>query len=175
MPDLAGIKPEDIPKEQLQEEITASITKDIPLLQLDAEQEPFDWRPLDNPLTPDPTHFRQRSFVRSPPLLSDDISVHQAALAHLSDTYMLGAVLVANQAFVGEKFRNVAFGASLNQNISLHDPAARVGGWMLAERDISWGSGGRVLIHQRFWNIESGRLVMSGSQDGLIRLKNAKL
>ncbi|KAI0379438.1 thioesterase-like superfamily-domain-containing protein [Hypomontagnella monticulosa] len=174
-PDVGGMMPEHIPKEKLQEEITNSMTKDVPLLQLGVDQEPFDWRPLDRPRTTDPTHFRQRSFVRSPPVSSNDPNVHLAALAHLSDTYMLGVPLEANQASVGNKLQNVAMGASLNHNMTLHDPTARVDEWMLGDRDTFWGSDGRVVTHQRFWSIRSGRLVMSGSQDGLIRLKNAKL
>ncbi|KAK6193075.1 hypothetical protein LQW54_012821 [Pestalotiopsis sp. IQ-011] len=174
-PDVGVRHAEDISEERLQEVKTAAITRDIPLLQLTAKEEPFDWRPLENPPAENPTHFRQRSFVRSPPFESDSPSMHLAALAYLSDTFMLGAALNANPAMVGPKLRNVAMGASMTHNLSLHDHAARVDGWMLGERDTSWGADGRVLIHQRFWNASTGRLVMSGTQEGLIRLKNAQL
>ncbi|KAI1504191.1 hypothetical protein F5X99DRAFT_372794 [Biscogniauxia marginata] len=43
---------------------------------------------------------------------------------------------------------------------------------MLGERETSWGANGRVLVHQRFWNAKTGRLVMLGSQEGLVRLKD---
>ncbi|CAJ2507043.1 Uu.00g082290.m01.CDS01 [Anthostomella pinea] len=175
MPDTNGCHPDDIPKEKLQEAITAAITRDVPLLQLRADEEPFDWRPFDNPPTDRPTQYRQRGFVRSPPLSSDNVALHQSAQVYLSDTYMLGCALNASPAMVGSKLRNVAMGTSLNHTLWLHEPTAKVDEWMLGERVTSWGSNGRVLIHQQFWNAWSGRLVMSGTQEGLIRLKSAKL
>ncbi|CAJ2504944.1 Uu.00g123380.m01.CDS01 [Anthostomella pinea] len=175
MPDVNSCLPDDIPREKLQEAMTASITRDVPLLQLRADEEPFDWRPFDNTFTDQPTHYRQRSFVRSPTPLPDNMALHQNALAYLSDTYMLGAALNASPSMVGRKLQNVAMATSLNHTLWLHEPTAKVDEWMLGERVTSWGSNGRVLIHQRFWNVRSGRLVMSGTQEGLIRLKNAKL
>jgi acyl-CoA thioesterase II len=174
-PNVGVRHPEDISEERIQVMMSAAVTRDVPLLQLSAQEEPFDWRPLENALTEDPTHFRQRSFVRSPTLTSDSPSVHLAALAYLSDTYLLGAPLGANPVMVGPKLRNVAMGTSLHHNLSLLDPTARVDKWMLGERETSWGADGRVLIHQRFWNATTGRLVMSGTQEGLIRLKQAQL
>lgn len=174
-PDVGDSRPDDISEDRVQQMMSAAITRDVPLLQLSAREEPFDWRPLESSPADDPTHFRQRSFVQSSACSSASPSVHLAALAYLSDTFLLGAALNANPAMVGPKLRNVAMGVSLNHNLSLHDPTARVDDWMLGERDTSWGADGRVLIHQRFWNGRTGRLVMSGTQEGLIRLKNAQL
>ncbi|KAF3001159.1 hypothetical protein E8E14_006419 [Neopestalotiopsis sp. 37M] len=166
-------RPEDIRKERVAEMMAAAVTRDVPILQLGADEEPFDWRPLESSPTDNPTHFRQRSFVRSPTCASSSPSVHLAALAYMSDTFMLGAALNASPERLGNKLRNLAMGTSLNHNLSLHDPSTRVDDWMLGERETSWGADGRVLIHQRFWNAQTGRLVMSGTQEGLIRLKKS--
>ncbi|KAI1410689.1 thioesterase-like superfamily-domain-containing protein [Hypoxylon sp. FL1857] len=172
MPETDGVQPEDISKDKVQKLMAARITRSVPLLQLGAKEEPFDWRPFDNPFTPEPTDFRQRAFVRSPAFTSNSPHVHQSALAFLSDTYLMSTALNANPGKVGRKMSNFMMGASLTSNISLHEPMAKVDEWMLGERETSWGSHGRVVIHQRFWNVKSGRLVMSGTQECLIRLKD---
>lgn len=41
--------------------------------------------------------------------------------------------------------------------------------------DEKWCTNLFRLISQRLWNVETGRLVMSGTQEGLIRLKSNKL
>jgi acyl-CoA thioesterase II len=82
---------------------------------------------------------------------------------------------VANPVDVGPKLCNLAVSASLNHNPFLHDPTARADEWMLGEKQTSWGSDGRVFIHQRFWNSKTGRLVMSGTQESVMRLKQGRL
>ncbi|EMR72037.1 putative acyl- thioesterase protein [Eutypa lata UCREL1] len=164
----SGIRPGDISEEEVQHEDGES-------LRPNARDDPFDWRMLEGHSRDELTESRQLAFVRSPAVSSDNASVHLAALVYLSDTYMLAAALNANPETIGEKIRDVAMGASLTHNVSLHDPTARIDEWLLSERDTSWGSDGRVLVHQRLWNVETGRLVMSGTQEGLIRLKPNKL
>lgn len=173
MPEVGGTRPDDISEEKVQQMMTASMTRSVPLLQLGAKEEPFDWRPFDNPPATEPTKFRQRSFVRSSAFASNSPHVHQSALAFLSDTYVMGTALHANPSKVGKKMRNVAMGATLTNNVSIHEPMAKVDEWMLTERETSWGSEGRVMIYQRYWDVKSGRLVMSGTQECLVRLKDA--
>lgn len=139
MPDIGGIRPEDISERGVQHE-------DGELQQPNARDNPFDWRMLEGYSRDELTESRQLAFVRSPVLSSDKASVHLAALAYLSDTYMLAAALNANPETIGEKIRDVAMGASLTHNVSLHDPTARIDEWLLSERDASWGSDGRVLV-----------------------------
>lgn len=64
-------------------------------------------------------------------------------------------------------------GATLTNNISLHEPTANVDERMLGERVTSWGDNGRAIIHQRFWDVKNGRLILSGTQEIVVRLRNA--
>ncbi|KAK7754781.1 acyl-CoA thioesterase [Diatrype stigma] len=180
-----SIRPESIPRARAQQRAMMAISArgdgTSPPLDGGDGDTAFDWRPLEGPPPPPPADEderaqsrQQRAFVRSAPLSSDSASAHLAALACLSDTYALGAALGhgANPATLGPKIREeVAMGVSLNHNVSLHDPTARADEWLLCERDASWGADGRVLVHQRFWSAGTGRLVVSGMQEGLIRLK----
>ncbi|KAI0199419.1 thioesterase-like superfamily-domain-containing protein [Astrocystis sublimbata] len=176
MPHVGGLQPEGISKEKLQEGMDANISRSVPLLHISAKDEPFEWRPFDSPRGVDPTEFWERSFVRSPVFLSARPHLHQAALAWLSDTYTLGTALNANPDKVGKQLRNVAMGATLTNNVSFHEPMTKVDDWMLGERATSWGANGRAVITQRFWDVKSGRLVMSGTQEIVVRLRDdAKL
>jgi acyl-CoA thioesterase-2 len=71
--------------------------------------------------------------------------------------------------------RNVTLGATLTHNISFHDPQVKIDEWLVLERETSWGDEDRVLVHQRLWNLDSGRLILSGTQEALIRLKGLRL
>ncbi|KAI1075025.1 thioesterase-like superfamily-domain-containing protein [Whalleya microplaca] len=173
MPEVGGILPEGISEEKVQELMTEGVSRSVPLLQLNAKEEPFDWRPLNMPPATEPTKYWQRSFVRSSALASKEPHVHQSALAFLSDTYTLGAALVANPSKIGKKMSNVTMGTTLTNYISIHEPMVKVDEWMFCQRETSWGSDGRVIIHQRFWDLKNGRLIMSGTQEGLIRLKDS--
>ncbi|KAI0476376.1 thioesterase-like superfamily-domain-containing protein [Xylariaceae sp. FL0804] len=176
MPDIGGLRPDGISEEKLQQVMDANLSRSVPLMRIDAREEPFEWRPFNSPRGVAPTEFWERSFVRSPAFTSADPHLHQAALAWLSDTYTLGAALNANPGKVGKHMRNVKMGATLTNSISLHEPTAKVDQWMLGERVTSWGDNTRAIIHQRFWDVTTGRLVMSGTQEIVIRLReNTKL
>lgn len=176
MPDIGGLQPSDITAQKVRELLAANVSKAVPLLQLD-DDDPFDWRPLEMKLTEDPTQFHQRGFVRSREALSTNSHpVNLAALGYLSDDHLLGPPLMANLKKLGKGIRNVTMGVALNHNLSFHDPTARVDDWMFSERNTSWGENGRVLIHQRFWSLKTGQLIMSCTQEALIRLRdNMKL
>uniref|UniRef100_L7IVJ9 Acyl-CoA thioesterase II n=1 Tax=Pyricularia oryzae (strain P131) TaxID=1143193 RepID=L7IVJ9_PYRO1 len=61
---------------------------------------------------------------------------------------------------------------SMHHNVLFHDAGARADGWLISERRTSWAGEGRVLVEQRFWSLETGRLVLSCWQEGLVRLKD---
>lgn len=107
MSHIGGIQPDGISDEKLQQVMGANLTRSVPLLRVDAKEEPFQWRPLDSPRGVEPTKFWERSFVRSPALVSRNPHLHQSALAWLSDTYTLGTPLDANPSKVGKQMRNV--------------------------------------------------------------------
>lgn len=179
MPDAGGVRPEDIPKDRHHQRILAGMGPAVSVMRLDPGEEPFDWRPLDPHLpqgVDDPTQYRYRGFVRSPAFSTESsASAHQAALAYLSDTLLLGTALTASPVQLGHMMQNLAMTTSLSHNVQLHDPTARVDEWMYGERETSWGADGRALMHQRFWSLKTGRLIMSGTQEGLVRLKDTKL
>ncbi|KAI0106092.1 Thioesterase/thiol ester dehydrase-isomerase [Hypoxylon sp. NC0597] len=175
MPDLDNVAPDDLKPHDTQRFNQAVVERSVPLLQLNHEDRPFDFRFLGMEMGDDPSQCRIRAFVRSPPVSTDSPSIHLAAFGYMSDEYAYGAALAANPQELGNGMKNFAMGASLTHNISLHDPRARVDEWMVMERDTSWASDGRVLVHQRVWNLRTGKLVMSGTQEALVRLKGAKL
>ncbi|KAI1358396.1 Thioesterase/thiol ester dehydrase-isomerase [Xylaria arbuscula] len=161
MPDLDGLHPDNIGKER------------NPIWNLmGPDEDPFDWRPFGFELTNNPWECRTRGFSRSPKLSTDSARVHLAALAFMSDQVLLGVALFSNPMAVGSGMRNVTMCATLNHTISFHDPSVKMDDWVVAERETSWGEEGRVLIHQRVWSLRSGRLVMTCSQEAMIRLKN---
>ena len=174
MPDLGDIRPDDISPGRARNMVTTTISKSVPLTQRSSEKElpPFDWRPLELTLTDKPTQFVQQGFVRSPSLSTDSPATCLAALGYLSDDYFMGPPMHANPEAVGVGLRNVAMGASLNHNISFHDPTVKLDDWMVCQRNTTWGADGRVLSYQRFWGWATGRLVMTCSQEALIRLKD---
>ncbi|KAI4868651.1 thioesterase-like superfamily-domain-containing protein [Hypoxylon rubiginosum] len=173
MPAEGNTLPDNIRGGKVQEMLAATTARSAPLLQLGAEEEPFDWRPFDHPPVGEPTKFWQRSFVRSPAIASTSPHVHQSALAFLSDSYTIGAALHANPKKVGKQLRNVAMAVTLATSLSIHEPMVKVDEWMFTQHETSWGSDGRVVIRQWYWDVKSGRLIMSGTQECLVRLKDA--
>lgn len=72
---------------------------------------------------------------------------HLAAFSYLSDEFPFGTALATGLKAAGKGFRNVAMGVSLTHTVSFHDPQARIDGWLVLERETSWGADGRVVIH----------------------------
>ncbi|GAW27278.1 putative acyl- thioesterase ii protein [Rosellinia necatrix] len=174
MPDLDGLRPDDIGGDVNQQLTSASAARN-PMWQLmGPDEDPFDWRPFGFILTDEPWECRTRGFSRSPPLSTDSAAVHIASLAFMSDQVLLGVPLFANPEKVGAGMQNVTMAATLNHTMAFHDPAFRMDEWVVAERETSWAGEGRALIHQRIWGLESGRLVMTCTQEAAIRLKEPK-
>ncbi|KAF6842746.1 acylthioesterase ii [Colletotrichum musicola] len=145
----------------------------VPPSVVDALPSPFEWRSLPYEPAPDsdPTTFRARSFVRSPRLSPGaPRAVHLAALAFLTDIWLLTVPHLATGAEYG-KMPSGALGIqiTLNHSIVFHDPDARADEWMVCLRSTEWAGEGRVLITKRLWNAESGKLLLSCSQEGLMR------
>ncbi|KAI0179686.1 Thioesterase/thiol ester dehydrase-isomerase [Hypoxylon sp. FL1284] len=138
------------------------------------EEKPFDWRPSGHVLDPNPTESCLRGFVRAHPLSTRSQPVHLAGLGYASDENLLGVAIVSNPFRVGKGGRNVTMVASLNHDIFFHDPTVKIDEWMVCVRKTSWGADGRVLVHQRMWDLKSGRLVMTTDQEALVRLNDTK-
>ncbi|KAK7963368.1 hypothetical protein PG996_008941 [Apiospora saccharicola] len=173
MPDLDGADPEEVDKDAFQALQSGMVAKGASITQISADDKSLDWRPHALDMANDPSEFRLRGWVRSPTRLSADAgpAAHLAAFGFLSDEMSVGPALAANPVQVGRGFKNVALLASLTHNVSFHEPNARIDDWVVLERDTAWGAHGRVLTSQRFWDMKTGRLVMTVSQEALILLK----
>lgn len=174
-PPKIDISPEDIPAEAVDKFNASLISQSVPLLKHKTDEMPFDWRIVGMEMTGNATDARLRAFVRSRPLSSERPSLHLAAFVYLSDQWGFGVALAANPKAVGRGMHNVAFGASLTHNLTFHDSRVKVDDWLIVERETSWGGEGRVLVHQKVWDVKTGRLVMSGTQEAVVRLKESKL
>ncbi|KAI1764539.1 thioesterase-like superfamily-domain-containing protein [Hypoxylon sp. FL1150] len=171
IPEEAKVSPETISAGKIQEMSAAIMDETVPFIRLSTKKL-FDWRPFDYPRVEEPTKFWQRSFVRSPAIASSSPHVHQSALAYLSDMFTLGVSLHANPGKSGKRLCNVSMAITLATSLSIHEPLAKVDEWMFLQNETSWGSGGRVVIRQWYWDVKSGRLIMSGTQECLVRLKD---
>lgn len=167
--------PEDIDPSAMQNMQSSLVNRSTPIMQQSIEDRPLDWRPHSLEVGDDPASFRFRAFVKSTPLSTKDTLTHLAALAYASDDLFFGVALLANPVAVGRGWRNLASAASLAHNVSFHDPDAKMDEWIVTERETSWGAMGRVVVHQKMWNWRTGNLILSGSQEALVRLHGSKI
>lgn len=174
MPDLGGAVPEDISPNQTEMLLQMGYTQQMIAR---GPPDPFDWRhlPFSAAEAADASTFRLHSFVRSPPLEADRPAAHLAALAFLTDEWLLGTPSLANPALVAKGSGNVEIQATMTHSILFHDAAAKADEWMVSERATAWADSGRVLVQQRLWNRSTGTLVLSCWQEGLVRLGTTKL
>lgn len=138
--------------------------------------EAFDWRHvpflIDTPDRPD--QFRMRSFVKTEsPMQSDHQASHFAALAWISDLYFVPSAILANYASITKADKLVKLSLTLNHAITFHEQMPRMDrDWIAVERKTTWSDGGRLHLEQRMWNKTTGKMVMSSTQDLLVRLSN---
>ncbi|KAL8414419.1 hypothetical protein RB594_005598 [Gaeumannomyces avenae] len=190
-PSMDGLAPLDIPSTS-NSALLALIGLHNPAVD-SALHDPFEWRHILPPPAAQrqtergkPSDFRLRSYVRSAAPLSADAATpahHLAALAFLTDEWLIATVNLAHpeeeEEEEGRKRRRrrsrFSVQTSLNHSVLFHDPAARADEWMVSERSTSWAADGRVLVEQRFWGRDSGRLVLSCWQEGLVRVNRSNL
>lgn len=173
MPDMGGASPAPADR-------GLPAMKRAMLLQMGATEEfadhgledPFFWRPVPwRGVEPGehPTDFSFRSFVRSPAMASGEAAVHAAALAFLTDEWLLTTPRLAFPGVVDAEKGEAMSTSSMNHSVHFHAPLARADEWMVCERKTSWAGNGRVMMEQKFWNAATGRIVLSSNQEGLIR------
>ncbi|KAI0121724.1 thioesterase-like superfamily-domain-containing protein [Xylariales sp. AK1849] len=173
MPDLKRARPEDGGL-STKPEILREMGFPEEMIAL-SPPDPFEWRYLRREKTDDPSKFRLRSFVRLARLEATTPAAHAAALAFLTDAWLIGTANLASPDKFVKGFESIAISTTINHSVWFHDAAARADEWMVCERETSWGADGRVLIHQRLWGWGHGRLVLSCTQEGTLRLKGANL
>ncbi|ETS84942.1 hypothetical protein PFICI_02967 [Pestalotiopsis fici W106-1] len=179
LPDLGGLHPHSIPKQdfpqlfQLSDESLQVLSK----FGVSAD-DPFDWRllPLEKSVCKsNSAQIHTYAFVRAEPRSTHSGISHLAAMAFLSDISLLELSLMANWESVHEDARALAMSTTLNSQITLHSPTARIDEWMVCESGISWVKGGRVTNYQRFWNAANGEILMECTQDAIIKHGRAQI
>ena len=134
---------------------------------------PIDLRPVDLSRyvpAPDgkPREPRQSLWIRIAGRLPDDPAIHRAALLYLSDMTLLDTALVAHNTTI---FSGNIQGASLDHAFWLHRPC-RADEWLLYVQDSPNAGGARSLTRGLLY-AQSGALVASVAQEGLMRLRNS--
>ncbi len=105
-------------------------------------------------------------WVRSPIALPDDVRVHEALFAYVSDYGLLWTALQPHGVFMGDPRLQIA---SLDHTIWFHRPF-RMDEWLLFAMESPNASGGRGLCFAHVYN-RDGLLVATLAQEGLIRLR----
>lgn len=125
-------------------------------------QSPFDWRLLPFQPNDDLAQIRAYGLVR---FSTPSSTAHLPSMAMLSDQSLLELVIFANWNSTSEELRSLAMNTTLTSQISFHTPAVETTQWMICESHTLWGAGGRIATHQQFWQLETGLLLMSCTQD----------
>lgn len=136
----------------------------------------------DKPFQPVPVEFRtphkgdlfnshdpvphKQVWMRSPIALDDDITLHEALFAYVSDYGLLTTALQPHGVRLGDPHLQIA---SLDHAIWFHRPF-RMDQWLRFEMESPNASGGRGLAFAHVYN-ESGVLVATLAQEGLIRMR----
>ncbi|MEO8338009.1 MAG: acyl-CoA thioesterase II, partial [bacterium] len=132
------------------------------------QERPIDVRPVDqiDPTLGEVRPATRRAWFRAVGRLPDDPSIHQAVLAYASD---YGLLITALQPHgIAYRSRGLQL-ASLDHSLWMHRPF-RADEWLLYSTDspVTYGARGfvRGTIHT-----QSGELVASVAQEGLIRIR----
>ena len=105
-------------------------------------------------------------WIRATERLPDDPAIHQSFLAYASDMTLLDTTMVPHGRSV---FDPEVMPASLDHALWFHRPF-RADEWLLYAQDSPNAFGGRGFARGLIYK-ESGELIASVSQEGLIRLK----
>ena len=128
---------------------------------------------MDEFLTPNQP-ARQYMWMRVRGKLGSNNTIHQTALAYMSDFALLETSVIAHATHWasatksgGQKIQP----ASLDHSMWFHDHAIRADEWLLYECESPAASGGRGFNIGRFYTLD-GKLIVSCAQEGLIRVKD---
>ena len=135
------------------------------------EKDPWDWRRIasDYPESTPPGEKVFRSWVRCKDAVQEK-GMQLAALAYLSDSWLLGTVGRANQK---ARVSDIGMMVSLDHTIHFHTENVKMGEWLLVETQSPWAGGERGLARQTIY-ASDGRALASCEQEGMIRLKDGR-
>lgn len=159
--------PEDVkPEVELLREIAHRIPERLRAVL--TQDRPLDIRPIDplDPFDPAPHPPRRRFWVKARGDVGDSPLNHQAVLAYASDYGLLGAALQPHAL----SYRNPnVMVASLDHAIWFHRPL-RTDQWLLYDVDSPAAYGARGFSRGTYYSRETGELVASVAQEGLVRV-----
>lgn len=122
--------------------------------------EPVDW---DHPVPREPV---LQAWMKTSGPVPEDIGLHQALLAYLSDALLIDVCLIAH----GRHFAEPGFQvASLDHALWFHEEF-RADDWLLHTVEAERIGGGRGLARGNFYT-RDGRLVATTMQQGVMRLR----
>ena len=161
--------PADIPDPESLPTV-AELLKDVdhPLARAWANRRAFDIRHVEEPiyLAPDGRKSaHQVIWMRAQDPLPDDPNIHRAALAYASDYAILEPVLRKHGVAWSNPGLKVA---SLDHAMWFHR-RVRTDEWLLYHQDSPFSGGARGFSRGTFFD-QSGQLIASCAQEGLIRL-----
>ncbi|RAI03125.1 acyl-CoA thioesterase II [Acuticoccus sediminis] len=163
MPDVPG--PDELPAE---EELRKLVDERAPeeIKRYFNRPRPIEMRPTDfrHYLTHDKLPPEQYLWIRATDQLPDDVLIHQAALAYMSDMTLLDTSLFPHGQSV---LSDEVMSASLDHAMWFHRPF-RADDWLLYATDAPSTSGARGFTRGFFFT-RDGTLVASTAQEGLIR------
>jgi acyl-CoA thioesterase II len=133
---------------------------------------PFEMRTVEdpgNPLQPHVCEPSRRVWLRTTESLPDDPTLHACLLAYASDYSFLTTALQPHRV---SWLTPGMQAASLDHVMWFHAPL-RVDGWLLHAIDSPRASGARGFVRGSIFT-ESGELVASTAQEGLMRLREPR-
>ena len=131
------------------------------------DQRPFEFRPVDpvNFAAPEKRAPLKHIWIRAAGELPDDPKLHQSLLAYVSDYELLGtSTLPHGLPFATGQVQM----ASLDHALWFHR-AFRVDRWLLYSMDSPNAGGARGFARGQIFD-QSGQLIASTAQEGLVRL-----
>lgn len=169
MPEVAG--PEGLLSER---ELAQLVADRLPgkLREQATAPRPIEIRPVQlyNHLRPEPAPPLRQIWYRAAGRLPDDPAVHRYLLAYASDfNFLITAMMPHGLSWLMPDMHV----ASLDHAIWFHRPF-RFDDWLLYDVESPSASGGRGLVHGRFYT-RSGELVASVAQEGLMRKRRERL
>ncbi|MCB2088914.1 MAG: acyl-CoA thioesterase II [Sphingomonadaceae bacterium] len=127
---------------------------------------PFEMRPVSphSILRNEPSEPVQHIWLRTKASLPNEARIHRAALAYVSDMYLLATALLP---FGLSPLRGEVKMASLDHAIWFHE-AFHADDWLLYSMEAPWSGHSRGFTRGQFFS-RDGRLVASTSQEGMLR------
>lgn len=128
---------------------------------------PIELRPVTprNFIDPAPRPAIQHFWIRPVAPVPDNMLLHRALLAYVSDMMLLSTALLPHGVhWSTTKIQN----ASLDHSLWIH-AQPDFGDWMLYSLDSPWAGGARALCRGRIFD-RTGQLIASVAQEGLLRL-----